>query len=163
MNTEWHYIIDGEQVGPVSTEDLRTLIADGILFPTDLVWSEGMPDWTEASRVPGLYSKPPPPPVGALDRRAASFELDDDREYRHFVNNKIAAGLCGILLGSIGVHKFVLGLTTPGIIMLLVSLLTCGLGTMITGPIGLIEGIIYLTKTDEEFYELYAIEKREWF
>lgn len=29
--------------------------------------------------------------------------------------------------------------------------------------IGLIEGIIYLTKSDEDFYQAYAVEKKEWF
>ena len=80
-----------------------------------------------------------------------------------FAGKKVAAGVCGILLGSLGVHKFILGLNTPGIIMLLVSLFTCGIGAAITGTIGLIEGIIYLTKSDEEFYQAYAVEKRGWF
>jgi TM2 domain-containing membrane protein YozV len=39
-------------------------------------------------------------------------------------DKKIAAGVCGILLGSLGIHKFILGYTTEGIIMLLVSILT---------------------------------------
>ena len=80
-----------------------------------------------------------------------------------FASKKIAAGICGILLGSLGIHKFILGMTTPGIIMLLVTVLTCGVGGAVMGVIGLIEGIIYLTKTDEEFYQLYAIEKKGWF
>src|ERR1700745_3825598 len=43
-------------------------------------------------------------------------------------SKKMAAGLCGILLGSLGVHKFILGYNTEGIIMLLITLLTCGFG-----------------------------------
>lgn len=78
-------------------------------------------------------------------------------------NKKLAAGLCGILLGGLGVHKFILGMTTPGVIMLLVTVVTCGIGAAITGVIGLIEGIIYLTQTDEEFYRNYVVGKREWF
>jgi TM2 domain-containing membrane protein YozV len=80
-----------------------------------------------------------------------------------FAGKKVAAGMCGILLGSLGIHKFILGLTTPGIIMLLVSLLTCGLGAIPMWIIGLVEGIIYLTKSDEEFYRLYGVEKKGWF
>lgn len=82
-------------------------------------------------------------------------------------SKKIPAGICGILLGSFGVHKFILGYTTEGIIMLAVSLagglVTCGAGTGIVGIIGLVEGIIYLTKTDEDFYNTYVKEKRAWF
>jgi TM2 domain-containing membrane protein YozV len=80
-----------------------------------------------------------------------------------FAHKKVAAGICGILLGSWGIHKFILGLTTPGIIMLLVSLLTCGVGAIPMGIIGLVEGIIYLTKSDEEFCRLYGVEKKGWF
>ena len=79
------------------------------------------------------------------------------------INLRIAAGTCALLLGSLGVHKLVLGYTTPGIIMLVVTLATCGLGSFVTGIIGIIEGIIYLTKSDEEFQEMYVKNKREWF
>ncbi len=80
-----------------------------------------------------------------------------------FASKKVAAGICGILLGSLGIHKFVLGFTNAGLIMLLVTILTCGFGGAVMGIIGLIEGIIYLTKSDEEFYQLYAVEKKAWF
>jgi len=82
-------------------------------------------------------------------------------------NKKIAAGLCGILLGVLGIHKFVLGYSTEGIIMLLVSIvggiLTCGLASAAVSIIGLIEGIIYLTKSDEEFVRTYIQGKKGWF
>lgn len=78
-------------------------------------------------------------------------------------SKKIAAGICGILLGALGIHKFILGYTQEGLIMLLVSLLTCGLGAGVMGIIGLIEGILYLTKTDAEFINTYLINKRGWF
>lgn len=78
-------------------------------------------------------------------------------------DKKIAAGICGILLGGLGVHKFILGYTTPGIIMLLVSVLTLGFGYFVMGVIGLIEGILYLTKSDDEFVATYITGKKPWF
>ena len=78
-------------------------------------------------------------------------------------DKKIAAGIVAILLGSLGVHKFILGYTTEGIIMLLVTVLTCGFGAMITSIIGIVEGIIYLTKSDEEFVRTYIQSKKGWF
>ncbi len=78
-------------------------------------------------------------------------------------DKKIAAGICGILLGALGVHKFILGYTKEGIIMLLVTVLTLGLGGFIMGIIGLIEGIVYLTKSDEEFVATYLTGKKGWF
>lgn len=77
--------------------------------------------------------------------------------------NRLACGICGILLGWLGIHKFILGMTTPALIMLLVSILTCGLGYPVMHIIGIVEGIIYLTKTDEEFHEIYEVGKKEWF
>ncbi len=78
-------------------------------------------------------------------------------------SKKVAAGICGILLGSLGIHKFVLGYTTEGLVMLLVTVLTCGLGGFVMGIIGLIEGIIYLTKSDDEFVNTYVRNKKGWF
>jgi TM2 domain-containing membrane protein YozV len=73
-------------------------------------------------------------------------------------SNRIVCGVCGILLGGFGVHKFILGMTGTGIIQIL-SNIACGAGSII----GLIEGIIYLTKTDEEFHEIYEVGKKAWF
>ncbi|MCU0788113.1 MAG: TM2 domain-containing protein [Verrucomicrobia bacterium] len=82
-------------------------------------------------------------------------------------DKKLIAGICGILLGALGVHKFVLGYTTSGVVMLLVTIigffLTCGIAPAIVAIIGLIEGIIYLTKTDEEFDATYIAGQRPWF
>ena len=77
--------------------------------------------------------------------------------------SRVACGVVALLLGAYGVHKFMLGQTSAGVIMLCVTLLTCFIGAMVTGPIALIEGIIYLTKTDEEFYQTYVVEKKAWF
>lgn len=73
------------------------------------------------------------------------------------------AGIFGILLGALGIRKFILGYTSQGIIMLLVSVLSLGILSAIPSIIGLIEGILYLTKSDEEFYQTYIAEKRPWF
>ncbi len=82
-------------------------------------------------------------------------------------SKRVLAGVLGILLGALGIHKFVLGYTTSGIIMLLVSVLgglvTCGVAASVMHIIGLIEGIMYLTKSDPEFIRTYQQGKREWF
>jgi len=76
---------------------------------------------------------------------------------------KTAAGICAILLGSLGIHKFILGMNSAGLIMLLSTLLTCGLAAAVFHVVGLVEGILYLTKSDEEFYRTYIVGKKEWF
>lgn len=74
-------------------------------------------------------------------------------------NKKVLAGVMALLFGGLGVHKFILGYTQEGIIQLVVSVLSCGIGSII----GFIEGIIYLTKSDEEFYNTYQANKKGWF
>ncbi len=78
-------------------------------------------------------------------------------------DKKIPAAICAILLGSFGVHKFILGYTVEGLIMLGVTVLTCGIGGLITGIIGLVEGVMYLTKPDQEFVATYVQGRRGWF
>ncbi|MDA8685707.1 TM2 domain-containing protein [Robiginitalea sp.] len=86
-------------------------------------------------------------------------------------NKKVLAGILAIFVGWAGVHKFILGYQKEGIIMLVASILgfvlSCiGIGVLVvwaTGLIGLIEGIIYLTKSDSDFYEIYQKGRRPWF
>lgn len=74
-------------------------------------------------------------------------------------NKKVLAGILALLLGSLGIHKFILGYNKEGVIQIVITFVTCGLA----GIIPLIEGIIYLTKSDEEFYSTYQVNKKEWF
>jgi TM2 domain-containing membrane protein YozV len=82
-------------------------------------------------------------------------------------SKKLAAGIFALLLNGLGVHKFYLGYTTEGVIMLLLSLgagiVTCGATSLIMSVIGIVEGVIYLTKSDEEFERIYVQGRRGWF
>ena len=65
-------------------------------------------------------------------------------------SKKVAAGVLAILLGGIGAHKFYLGRPGMGVLYLVFC------WTLIPAVIGLIEGIIYLTTSDEEFIQEYG-------
>jgi TM2 domain-containing membrane protein YozV len=142
---------DGKEYGPVGAELVRQWVQQGRVSLQTQARLEGSTDWKPLSSFPefGTISGAPPlmsPPVR------------DDR-----ASPKIAAGICGILLGSFGVHKFILGYTGAGLIMLLVTLFTCFLAAPIVSIIGLIEGILYLTKSDAEFVRTYVEGRKEWF
>ena len=78
---------------------------------------------------PGAYP-PPGSPWAPVDPHAKS---------------RLAAGLLGIFLGALGIHRFYLGYTGVGIAMLLLTVLSFGFLGIITSIWGLVEGILYLT------------------
>lgn len=72
---------------------------------------------------------------------------------------KLAAGLLGLLLSPFAANKFYLGYMKEGIIQIILNICTCGIATVIP----LIEGIIYLTMSDEQFDRTYIQNKKPWF
>lgn len=61
--------------------------------------------------------------------------------------SKLAAGLLGIFLGSLGIHNFYLGNTSRAVAQLLITVLSCGALSVVSGIWGLVEGIQILTGT----------------
>jgi len=98
---------------------------------------------------------------------ASDFTEGAKEVYEQFTSEhqskRIVAGIIAIIFGSLGIHKFILGYQKEGIIMLVVSLLSFGFLAGLVALVGLIEGIIYLTKSDEEFYQTYQIGRKPWF
>ena len=81
-------------------------------------------------------------------------------------SKKMLSGILGIVLGSLGIHKFILGYKVEGIIMLVIGVIgwfLCGIPTLVMWIIGIIEGIMYLSKTDEEFDRIYIRGRKPWF
>ena len=79
----------------------------------------------------------------------------------------VAAGLLAIFLGSLGIHKFYLGYNTPGFIMLAVtivgSIFSLGIAGLAMVVISVVEGVLYLFKSQTEFEQVYVFNKKEWF
>ncbi len=147
---------DGQEYGPITSEQLRQWIAEGRANAQTKVLVEGATEWKPLNSFSEFNPHLKPPPV--FPTSPASGTTNSAR-----ASNKIAAGVCGILLGWLGVHKFILGYTGAGLIMLLVTVLTCFVGYPVMHLIGIIEGIVYLTKTDEEFVRIYVDGHKEWF
>lgn len=108
---------------------------------------------------PAEETPPPAPSVASSPAAAPSSGSPKDK--------KILAGIMAILFGGLGVHKFILGYTKEGVIQLIVGLvflvLSCGTLYLVPWIVGLVEGIIYLTKSDEEFEQTYMIGRKPWF
>lgn len=125
--------------------------------------SPPVPDQTPPpAPAPPLASEPPPAPQPPTQTTASSYAKEQ-------TDKKLISGILAIFLGALGVHKFYLGYTLEGVIMLVVSIVgtvvLCGfpLAAFAVGIIGLIEGILYLTKTDEEFVKTYVVGRKTWF
>jgi TM2 domain-containing membrane protein YozV len=151
---------DGQQYGPVTVEQVRSWIAENRANAQTLAQAEGTQDWKPLGSFAEFAADLKPPPTSATAPPTLTVPPPTPAAR---ASNRIPAGVCGILLGGLGVHKFILGYTGAGLIMLLVSLLTCGLAYWVMHIIGLIEGIIYLCKSDEEFVRIYVDGRKEWF
>jgi hypothetical protein len=77
---DWYYARDNKQSGPVSGADLKRIALAGDVAPDDLVWREGMAEWTLARNVRGLFdNEPAPVAVGdnAVESAAAPVRLSE--------------------------------------------------------------------------------------
>lgn len=79
----------------------------------------------------------------------------------------VAAALLAILLGCFGIHKFYLGYTTAGFIMLGITIVggvfTLGIAAAVMALVGIVEGVLYLTESQSKFESTHVAHMREWF
>jgi TM2 domain-containing membrane protein YozV len=119
---------DGRQYGPASEDQLRQWIAEGRVNAQTLVLSDGSAEWKTLAGLPdfaaALSAANVPPVLLPVDLR----------------KSKLVAGLLGIFIGGLGVHRFYLGYTAMGVAQIVVTFVTCGVGHIW----GLVEGILIL-------------------
>lgn len=95
---------------------------------------------------PLTYVQQTPPPYG---NTSGSYYAQNDAFAPSGPEGKSrgVAGLLAILIGSLGVHYFYLGKVGAGLLTILLSLITCGLWSVVT----LVQGILMLCMSNEEF------------
>ena len=98
--------INGQQYGPVPPEQIRRWLAENRLNAQSLAQLEGQPEWKPLAAWSEFASelKAAPPPISA---NAPPYPVPDPVIAARAAN-KIPAGICGILLGGFGIHKFIL-------------------------------------------------------
>lgn len=174
----WYYTMGGQQQdSPIDQQSLINLIATGRVGSNDSVWNETMSTWANVAYVPQLaaYALPMPSP-GGIGAWAPPGNQGDPLphitprarvahphsiEYVKFVGKKTTAAVLALCFGPLGIHKFVLGLTTGGLTMLLLFCLLVPIPVL--AVISFVEAILYLTKTNEQFFRDYAVDKKQWF
>ena len=119
---------DGRQYGPITIEQLRQWIAEGRANAQTLAQVDGGLDWKPLGTFPEFAGGFPPPTA------PPALAQDDLRK------SKLIAGLLGIFIGYLGIHRFYLGYIGIGIAQIAVTIATCGIG----GIWGFIEGILIL-------------------
>jgi TM2 domain-containing membrane protein YozV len=167
----WHYTLRGQQqTAAIPESALINLISTGQVGADDHVWCEMMASWDVVSRVPRLasFALPSAPaaagagsqPAWPVVQRSASA-VADSPEYQAFVGKKTGAGILALFVGCLGVHKFMLGLTTGGLTMLILCVLIFPIPLL--SIVSFVEAVIYLSKPDDKFYQDYAVHRKQWF
>lgn len=147
--TDWYLLRGGEPHGPYPEEQIREWIRRRRLAPSEMLNKAGEPNWKRVDECPefaadlaSLASPTPYVPASSTPYRRPNPPKD-----------RITAGILAILLGGLGIHHFYLGNTGRGILYIV-------LGCIGISPIlGLIDGILYLVKSEEEFQRNYP----NWF
>ena len=131
---EYYITIEGRTVGPMTKEQI---FAYKVTEKTPVSVDGG--EWAPLFTFPELQQ------LLAAGRSVGNCGQTD--------KDKTAAGVLAILIGTLGIHYFYIGKTEAGIFTILLSLVTCGLWGIIT----LIQGIIMLTMSQEEFEHKYVL------
>jgi hypothetical protein len=100
----WYYHQLGSNLGPVDLSHLQFLASAGQLLPTDMVWKQGMPEWTPAGRVPGLFATSGAPtiqsPVYASGPTGRDLPPEDPPSVSGLAITSLALGI--LWIGGLG-------------------------------------------------------------
>jgi len=134
----WYYEQNGNRIGPVDEATMRGLIASRTISIDTLVWTNGMANWTplqQTQLAAGLPDQPPTPYSAPSSPQYKPVESTPHQEAK----DRVAYVLLAVFLGGIGIHNFFAGYTSRAVAQLLICLLTCGLGGIVTSIWAIVE------------------------
>jgi TM2 domain-containing membrane protein YozV len=146
---EWHYAIGTAQMGPVTTPELIELIRHRSLARDNIVWKEGMSQWTQAGYVPELVGAFSVSPSVSYSVSPSVSNAAYSVPFEQQPKSKATAIVLALFLGSLGIHHFYLGNTLRGLLMLILFLVF--VGVFVNPFIALIEIIMIAVATEEDF------------
>jgi TM2 domain-containing membrane protein YozV len=120
----WYYELNSDRIGPVGEATMRGLIANRTITIDSLVWTDGMANWT---------------PLQQTQLAAGLHHQGTNVNQQQEAKDRVAFVLLAIFLGGIGIHNFFAGYTSRGVAQLLICLLTCGIGGIVTSIWAIIE------------------------
>ena len=116
-------------MGPVDEATIRSMLASGAISIDTLVWTNGFSNWVPLQQTTLSAGLPVPPPAAAT----ATPNLNPAAK------DRVAYVLLAIFLGGLGIHNFFAGYNSRGITQLLITILTCGIGGIVTSIWAIIE------------------------
>lgn len=111
----WFYEFNGEQKGPVTDEELDSLLAQGVVLPTTLVWRDGLSGWTPLARVRTAAA-----PAGDFAPAAGTTQCDScgrffqSSDVIQISGRNICAGCKPAVLQGLQQGTFLAGVADPG-------------------------------------------------
>lgn len=146
--SEWYIVYNGQQVGPMTKEQL---VGYG-LNARSKVWREGMTDWADACTIPELMSLISPAQQPAAPAASCAQNYYAQPAVQGSGKSNLVGGIMALLLGAFGAQYFYVGKIGGGFVCILLYWFTCGLW----GIVELVQGIMMLTMTQEEFDRKYV-------
>ena len=120
-------------MGPVDEATIRGLLTSGQISIDTLVWTTGMSSWVplqQSSLGAGLPTPPSAVPSYPMPTQGNPNAKD-----------RVAYILLAVFIGHLGIHNFFAGYTSRGVIQLVITIVTCGIGGIATWIWAIIEAI----------------------
>jgi hypothetical protein len=83
----WYYLDGDQQCGPINKDELQMIVSAGRIKPDNLVWTEGMTEWSQAHNIKEIQwpSVTPPPPPNHVVTYQPPANIDNLKKIRNYL------------------------------------------------------------------------------